>query len=69
MYFGAPYENVINKPEITESSNAIGPYSELKKEISSIADENKIDVRHVKLDVHSVTKENYKVIKMTPDER
>jgi len=63
LYFGDPYENVINKPDITESSNAIRTYSELKKEISSIADRKKTKVHRVKLDVHSVTKENYKVIK------
>ena len=69
LYFGDPYENVINKPDITENSNAIKTYLELKNEISSIADRKKINVHHVKLDVHPVTIENYKVIKMPPDER
>ena len=67
LYFGDPYENVINQPKITENSNAIKAYLELKNEISRIADGEKIDVRHVKLDAHSVKIENYKVIKMPPD--
>ena len=62
LYFGDPYERTKNKNNITENSDAIRKYLELKNRILNITKEKG-------LDVHSVKIENYKVIKIIPDER
>jgi len=62
LYFGDPYERAKNKNNMIENSDAIRKYLELKNGILTITKEKE-------LDVHSVKIENYKVIKMIPDER